>query len=82
MTIKEESDYKGRIYMYRAIIVVLIIVIFFLAEAYFGALNKYNDIYEQMETQSEEYESESFYAGKEEGYKEGYQDGYDAGIDE
>lgn len=58
MTVKEENELKDKVKLYRIGVVILLFIIFMLAEAYFGALNKYNDLYDLMKNQQVVYMEE------------------------
>lgn len=73
MTVKEETELRDKVKLYRIGVAILLVAIFLLAEECFRNLNKYNELSEQMEKTQEEYEEKS--------YKAGYEDGYEAGYD-
>lgn len=75
MNINEDDKLQNKLKLYRIGVVMLLVAIFLLAEGYFGALNKYNELSKQMESTQEEYETNSYNAGFSDGYNEGYDKG-------
>lgn len=48
---------------YRAVIIILIILLFLMTENYFGALNKYDDLKEETEARIESERDEAYHIG-------------------
>jgi len=68
----EDKNIQDKKTAYRAVIIILIILLFLMTENYFGALNRLNDLKEEREARIE--------SERKDAYDIGYSDGYLAAL--